>query len=233
MGFKTTACITTASLLLAGAPAFATTFTFDKSNLVQNATAGFNKSITTSYSNESDLFKWSATFKENNGMLADGAWLVVNDGPNPKGYTSESVIFYLDGLAKKVSMFEYSGINDSNSSLSKTYLGSLALDVSTSGNERTFSFSRDMTDINDLMTLGSKWKGTAFADKIGIWHHGVAGLSTAYDNTGKLTQFNYTKHGWYDISHGETTAVPEPATAASLGLFAVAGAFIKRRKHSA
>ena len=233
MGFKTTACITTASLLMASAPAFATTFTFDQSNLGQNAAAGFNKSITTSFSNESDLFKWSATFKENNGTLADGAWLVVNDGPNPKGHTSESVIFYLDGLAKKVSLFEYSGKNNSSSSLSNKYLGSLALNVSDSGNERTFSFSRDMTDINNLMTLGSNWKGTAFANTVGIWHHGVAGLSTAYDNTGKLTQFNYTTSGWYDVSNKKTTAVPEPATAASLGLFAIAGAFIKRRKQSA
>lgn len=235
MGFKTTAFITTAaSILLASAPAFAATFTYEKINpLNGNNDAGFNKSITTSYNDNSDLFKWSATFKENNGMLADGAWLVANDGPNPKGHGGESVIYYMDGLAEKVSMFTYSGKNNPNSYQSGTYLGSIDLDVSNSGNERTFSFQRDMTDINNRTDLGKNWKGTAFGDKIGLWHHGVVGVNAGYDTDGKLTSFDFTKQGWYDIHNKDTTRVPEPATAASLGLFAVVGACIKRRKQSA
>ena len=229
MGFKTTALIATASVLFASSPAFAAKFTFSGADLGQNENVGFNKAITTSY-NGSDLFEWSATFKDNGGALADGAWLVVNGGGNPKQSKDKLAIFYMDGGEdKKVSIFEYNGKNNSDS-LGEAYLGSTDLVVSELGDERTFSFKLDMTDINSRTDLGQNWKGAQFTDRVGIWHHGVDGLKTDYDENGKLVKFEYDEQGWYDIGSKPTTAVPEPATAVSLGLFAATAAFIKRKQ---
>jgi len=234
MGFKTSALLTAASVLLASAPAFATTFTFDGSNL-SGGVAGKVESITTSFNDNNNKFSWSSTYqKSGSGISPDGLWLVANDGPNPKGQ-GELAIYYLDGIDKKVSIFEYSGANNANSFKDPgNFLGSTTLEVIESGNEKTFAFNFDMDDF-DLSGISDKaaWKGSAFDKKVGLWVHGVSGLKTKYDTNGLLTKFGYAKQSAYDVSNKHATAVPEPASAAALGLFAVAGAFVKRSKQSA
>ena len=237
MGFKTSALLTAASVLLASAPAFATTFTFDSSNLPGATEAGKTKSITTSFNDNNNKFSWSSTYAKNqNGILPDGLWLVANDGPNPKGHAGELAIYYLDGINKKVSIFDYNGANSSNSLTHPgNFLGSTTLEVTEGGNEKTFAFNFD-TDDFDLSGISDKsaWKGSAFDKNIGLWVHGVSGLKSEYDaKTGVLTKFGYAGQSWYDVSDEHATAVPEPASAAALGLFAVAGAFVKRSKQSA
>lgn len=244
MGFKTTALIATVSVLLSTAPAFATTFTFDKSSgLSGSQGAGVTKSILTSYDNNTDEFTWSSTFEKKNGILADGLWGVLNNGSNPKGTGGELAIFFADGTKGITSFFEYNGKNNIDS-LTKPgrYLGQTALlsTDTTVGDklQRNFSFNIDATDINNASTnlkgkILEDWKGIQFDRNIGLWVHGVAGLNTEYDEDGKLTQFAYTSDSWYDVADEQATAVPEPASAAALGLFAVAGAFVKRSKQSA
>ena len=244
MGFKTTALLTTASVLIASAPAFATTFNFTKNNPAGASRAGDISSVTTSFDDNTDLFTWSSTIKRNsNGVLANGAWLVANDGPNPKGVTSELAIYYLDEAAETVSIYNYNGKNNSVSWQNPgQLLDSIKLDVVKNGaDEKTYSFSYDATDLNAL-NLSPNWKGTAFNDKVGLWFHAVSDLNSGYDaltaaqqgdgfKNGKLNAFAYNpKQSWYDVGNQKTEAVPEPATAAALGLFAVAGAFMKRKQ---
>ena len=234
MGFKTTALLTTASVLLASAPAFATSFHFNKNNPNGSDKAGDITSITTSFNDSNDVFTWSSTIKRNaDGVLANGAWLVVNDGPNPKGIDSELAIYYFDEASETGSIYNYDGRNNSTSWNSPgELLDTFDLDVTKNGNDEvTYSFSYDATILNGL-GLSPTWEGTAFSDKVGIWFHAVSGLDAEYDlSSNEITKFAYNKQqSWYDISNKHTKAVPEPASAAALGLFAVVGAFLKRKQ---
>ena len=238
MGFKSSLLIAATSVLLATAPAFAATFTFEGAKPSSGIAAGKNKSITTTFNSNTEKFTWSSTFERNNaGKLADGAWLVINGGANPKSVDDELAIFYLDGINGKVSIYNYDGTNNSKSWNSPTanYLGSLDLNVSPFGNDEvTFSFELDATKLNSSAQFGSDWKGASFGKKVGIWYHGVEGLKVAYDpTTGALTQFKHGKSSSYDVGNMDAAAVPEPASAAAVGLFAVAATFIKRKKQSA
>ena len=234
MGFKTSVLLTAASVLLASAPAFATTFTFESNKLPGSTAAGITKSIKTSYAKDTNLFTWSSTYQKNkSGALAEGLWLVANGGANPKDSNDGLAIYYLDGKEKKVSIYEYDGKNGSNSFHKPgNLLGSTTLDVLDNGNEKTFSFAFDTDDFNLSKVTNPDWKGTVFGQKVGLWVHGVTGLETAY-NGENLTKFAYKSQSWYDSDYEDTTAVPEPASAAAVGLFAVAGAFVKRSKQSA
>ncbi|MEO1593444.1 MAG: hypothetical protein AAFU71_19440, partial [Cyanobacteria bacterium J06632_22] len=173
------------------APASASTFRFDSTTIGGNTNVGVHEHIETTFNTKTDWFNWSSTFSANpnNGNLAEGAWLVVSPGPNPKSHAQEYVMFYLDGLAEKVSMYVYNGMNSSSSYEHNIYLGSTALTVEEEGDERTFSFGLDMTEINNKdiaavntdPTVTTDWVGTAFEEEIGIWFHGVEDLDTDYN----------------------------------------------------
>lgn len=245
MGFKTSALIATTSVLMAGAPAFAANLTFHDGNPNGNMLGGINnvagtyKSLTATFDTDTDLFSWSSTFEKNSdGTLADGAWLVVSDGPNPKFQPGEYAIYYLDAINEKVSIYEYDGNNNGNSWRNPgNFLDSTSLQVTRNGSDEvTFAFDYDATDLNNL-ALGPDWKGTSFGEEIGLWFHALSGTGGEYGtdpgdlvSTGNITKFSHKKHGWYDI---DSVAVPEPMSVASIGLFALAGVFVKRNKRSA
>lgn len=234
MRIKTLLAFAALSSLFAAVPANAATYTFDGDNLGGNKTVGDHTNITTTYNTSTDLFTWSSTFTDNgNGPLAEGAWLVISDGENPKKNADEYAIFYLDGTQNTVSIYNYNGANSANSYQSETFLASTTLDVTNSGNSRTFEFSFDATDLNDDIhgLFGSEWKGITFDESIGIWFHGAGNLSTSYDTDGSLLTFSPTATGWYDTKNKTTTAVPEPASLVAIGLFAV-GAATKLRKRN-
>lgn len=237
MGTNLFVSLTTVTLvtLATAAPAAATTFIYDSSNIGGNHRVGAHKQIVTTFDDSSDLFTWESTFQvnPNNGRLADGAWLVVSEGPNPKGDVQEYTMFYLDGENEKVSLYTYNGRNGSNSWKDKnsTFLGEISLTVNNDvAGERTFSFSHDMTDINVRQDLGDDWKGTLFGDSIGIWFHGVDGLDADYDANGRLSKFSYNSQGWYDTAYQDTETVPEPGIALGLGLAGLLA--IRQRKRS-
>lgn len=226
-------------------PAQAAKFEFD-SAVGGNANVGVHKQIKTSFDDESDLLTWSSTFSANpnSGKLANGAWLVLSEGPNPKGYVQEYTMFYMDGVNNKLTAYAYNGVNGSNSWADNGYgeesdfIGSWDLNVSESadGSERTFSFDLDMTDINnnnvDGVDLGDSWKGTFFGEEVGVWFHGVENVQASYDidGSGKLTQFQYDSQGWFDAKDLATTKVPEPGAVASLAMMGLLGAKVLRRK---
>ncbi|MGD1944465.1 MAG: hypothetical protein ACFB0G_24480 [Leptolyngbyaceae cyanobacterium] len=216
---------------IAAQPASAAKFSYDSQSIGGNQNVGVHKSITTTYDINSEVLTWSSTFAEKNGKLADGAWLVLSEGPNPKGDKQEYTMFYLDGVAEKLTAYTYNGRNGSNSwqDSNSVYLDSWDLDVSTVGNERTFSFAVDMTDINSRTDLGNDWKGTFYEEKIGIWFHGVADVDATYNASHELTKFNYSSQGWYDTANEDAEKVPEPFLAVGLGAAAAFGAVRRKR----
>ena len=217
---------------IAAQPASAAKFSYDSQSIGGNQNVGVHKSITTTYDTNSEVLTWSSTFSEKNGKLADGAWLVLSEGPNPKGDKQEYTMFYLDGVAGKLTAYTYNGRNGSDSwkDSNSVYLDSWDLDVSTVGNERTFSFAVDMTDINSRTDLGNDWKGTFYEEKIGIWFHGVADVNATYDDTThELTKFSYSSQGWYDTANEDAEKVPEPFLAVGLGAAAAFGAVRRKR----
>lgn len=237
MKIKASLLIIAISVLLSSAPAFATTFTFSRDNLpghpsLINDLAGKTKSITTTFNNNTNLLTLSLDYAPNaDGINANGAWVMLSDGANPRNQTGKYAIFYLDETSKKVSIDEYDGAKKSGSWKSPgNFLGSTGLVVSESNGVKKFNFAMDMTKINSLSTLGSDWKGAAFNNKIGDWAHGVNASEVKLTDKGMLSAFKHGKASFYDVDNLETTAVPEPASAAAIGLFSAAAAFAKRKQ---
>ncbi len=218
-------------IAFAGSVAEASTFSFNSSidpasGVAINNRAGNYEEIKTSFDDETDLFSWSSTFTANNhGNLADGGWLVISDGKNPKGGEQKYTMFYMDGDAEKLTAYTYNGVNGSNSwqDSNSVYLDSWDLSVSEGTDERTFSFDIDMTAINGRTDLGADWEGTSFADEVGIWFHGVNDFEADYNVDGSLKDFGYLSQGWYDSTTPiDTKKVPEPTGMAGM---AIAGLF--------
>ncbi len=221
-----------ASVVVTATPAAAAKFSFEPESLHGSNRAGILESIKTTYDTDTEEFFWSSTFTKNSqGAIADGGWLVVSPGDNPKGDAKEYVMFYLDGLEEKVSMYVYNGMNNSNSYKTNIYLGSTDLNVTGSEHERTYSFGLDMSKINniDAPWVTEDWVGTAFEEQIGVWFHGAVGLETAYNEEDhSLETFTYTKQGWYDVGYQPTEKVPEPGLMLGLGVAAVAAKRLRR-----
>ena len=158
----------------------------------------------------------------------------MNDGPIPRQTVLEQVVFYLDGSKKKVFAYVYDGNKKAQSWETTDFLDSTDLIVDdTIEDERTFRFDFNMKRINAMTdTFGSDWEGTSFDDKIGVWYHGVDNLVTDHDNDdGSLSKFSFKNRTIFDIAMQNTTkSVPEPATAAALGMIVAAATFTKRRK---
>lgn len=193
-------------------PVPAATYSFSTTGDLPGSTgAGQTTSIETSYNTSTDLFKWSSTFTPNShGILPDGAWLVVNDGPNPKGNAGELAIAYLDEQNETVSLFEYNGLNKADSYLTPgNLLATTKLNTQRANDSVTFGFDFNATDLNNL-SLGDDWKGLQFNDSIGIWFHGVSELETKYADE-QLSLFVYNYQSWYDTANKKTEKIPEPS----------------------
>ena len=231
---------TLGTVAIAALPANAGSFVFDSSNNGGNSKVGYHEYIKTTFNPDSEVFTWESTFGAKDGNLAEGAWLVINDGPNPKQADNEELtIYYLDATNIVdgygiLSAYAYNGKNNSNSwKNSSNFIQSWdkALKVTKTDDQISFKFSIDATDINSQSQFGSDWQGTQFNEKVGIWFHGADGLTTEYDSNGKLTNFSFEQRGWYAVADQDAEHVPEPALALGLGAAAAVG--IVRRKRSA
>ncbi|MEM9087375.1 MAG: PEP-CTERM sorting domain-containing protein [Cyanobacteria bacterium P01_F01_bin.53] len=256
MKIVTSLALAVLSLALTSAPVSAVTFTFDTNRAGGSSHAGTQTAFTTSFDDTTDLLTWSTTYKRNpdTNALADGGWLVLSEGDNPRADALQYAIFYLDGNNNKVLAYNYDPVDRKHSWRNSELLGETTLNITNSGSGstgadplvRTMDFSFDMTDINNRTDLGTDWKGARFGEKVGIWFHAVDGLSTDYDASGRLTAFDHGVESRFDtkaldtvpsdvdpISADSSKSVPEPTTVMAMGVFAAAAAFTKRRQASA
>lgn len=241
MRLKLSLALAAVSLTAAVAPANAGTFVFERSDVADDNQVGTFTNIKAVYDTDSEVVSYSTTLKANadTGRLAEGGWVVLSDGPNPRLDADEYVITYFDGIKEKATFYSYDGSLSANSYKSETYLGSTKLNVSNSGDERTFAFSYDVSDINDA-ALNPEWKGLFFDETAGIWLHAFDGLSSSYKDDGSIETLNFTTfrngQSYYDRGNEDAieiadsgTPVPEPGTIAALGVFAAAATRLRKR----
>ena len=226
--------------LLFSGVASATTFSFHNPDPSGSEGAGDIKDFNVSYNDVSEVLTWSTTVEEKNGNLANGFWMVLSDGPNPKGGFNEYAIMYGDGLTGELNTYLYNGANASNSWSNpgehiETFVDVLTMDTSVAG-QHTFDFSIDATNVNNHVPLFpgiDEYTGISFGNMVGIWFHAVvfSGSGATYNPNGTLASFDFNKQSWYDASN-DLTVVPVPAAAWLFGT-ALMGLFgLKRRKVS-
>jgi len=179
------------ALGLLASPGFAsaTTYRYTTFDPAGADTAGNIDSIFTSYDAATQQLTWLATVDQvNGGALANGFWLVLSDGPNPKGISDEMPIYYFDatqsftasggitGVAPTLSAYAYNGQNAYTSYqtpgvelLSSTGLNwnssTDSLLYSSTATTRTMGFTIDVSALNNSATVGSLFaaNGTAFS----------------------------------------------------------------------
>lgn len=235
---KRSLCWVTLALgLVASSQASATIFTYDITNPPGSDGAGDVTAFSTSYNDVTQQLSWSSTVAESSGNLADGFWLVLSDGPNPKDNVNEYAIFYGDSHTGNLTSYVYNGANSSSSwstpgELIQSFAGGLSFDSSVAG-ENTFSFSIDASFINAYVptTPGTNdWDGASFGESIGIWYHpALFGANPTYNPDGSLASFPVAKGSWYDTSDRDTTTVPAPAIPLLLITGLIGMIAIKRR----
>lgn len=221
--------------LFSATQASATTYHYEINNPPGSDNAGDVTFFSATYNDVSQQLSWSSTIQTANGNLANGFWLVLSDGPNPKNQVDEYAILYGDGLSGNLTSYVYSGENNAASWQTEAFLESFvgALNVDSSVlDEVTFSFSIDASNINGYAN-NADWDGVAFAEKIGIWYHPAVfgGNGPTYDQANELLSFPVAEGGWFDTSgQTTTTVVPVPAAAWLFvgGLVGLAG--VSRRK---
>ena len=226
------------TLLAAASTAPATVWHYDIDDPNGSANAGDISCVTTSFDDVSEVFSWEYTITESAVGFSDAFWLVVSDGPNPKGVQNQLAILYGDLAANRVSAFQYNGANNQNSFMNPgQFIESFdgVLNVSTTATERTIGFSIDVTNINDYVptpapTGSEAWEGVRFDDQLGIWFHPSAGSTISYDANGEVDGYTFRRQGWYDTSNRTTTVVPAPAPLALLGLALMAMLGLRRSR---
>lgn len=183
---------------------------------VNNGTASHGStfdSILAQYDTDTELMTWRTDdLKDSNGVLADGFWLVTNDGPNnPKG-DDGLAIFYADFNAGGLWAFEYNGQNNPTSYNSTEYLGDFSAGIINTGTQRGFSI--DVSTIYDALDTDAP-----FDEQIGVWFHMTWNTKTQTDQNGQLTDWGYSNQRYYDRSGMDTDdvtpdpdPVPTPAT---------------------
>lgn len=201
----------------------------------------------------SNLLSLSVTTSNySSSKTANGFWLVVSDGPNPKSHVNEYAILYGSAVTGDLYAYQYDGTNTSNSWMNSAgHLETFedALTTTSFNQDYTwtngdllqdrpfvkFDFSIDVTDINNAFS-GNDWDGMQFDDNIGIWFHPFRSYDGWFQTSpdGQLiTELSKKKTGWYDTGSLPTTTtdVPEPAPLAlmlaGLGMLAYS-----RRKRS-
>ena len=240
---KTMATLLISAGLMVSSGASATIYDFFEADPGGSNGAGDIKNFSATYNNVTEDISWSTTVERSGGNLANGFWLVLSDGENPKNDVNEYAILYGDGINGNLTAYVYNGANSSSSwsnpgELVQSFtLGVLGIN-DVSANEREFSFSFNASTINshdpdNALNATDDWDGIAFGPEIGIWFHTLvfAGSGPSYDSNGGLTSFPVGPSGWYDAKNLETSVVPVPAAVWLFGsaLIGLVG-FGKRRK---
>jgi len=197
------------SSLFLNAAVAAPVYQFAETDPNQNNRAGMISDYSVQYDVGNETFSWSHTIEDVGSQASNGFWLVVSDGPNPKGYVDELAIFYGDAVSETLSAYVYTGQNNSNSWVdSSAYINTFALDYQDNGNSGTYTFSIDASGINSHFNTVD-WKGSQFEDSVGLWFHPMLGASFNYAANGTISSLNFGQQGWVDYSNKATHEVPE------------------------
>lgn len=182
---KSAASIALLAISLGSSAAFAQTYSFTVTDPASSNKAGTIKEVSSSYNKDAQTLSFSTTLFKKSGAIADGFWVVLNTGPNPKGVQDELAIFYLDasgsydssgtatGSGPIVSAYGYNGANSDSSFvdpgvLLKSTQTGLAAGESTSAtgdsSSRTLGFTLDVADINSsfLTSISYANEGASF-----------------------------------------------------------------------
>lgn len=147
------------------------------------------------------------------GAAADGGWLVVSTGANPKHSRSELGIAYFDADSNDVWVYAYNGENNNESYTESPMLQYFEDAYSIVNGVATISFST--AQINQSLESGFE-----FGSRIGIWFHPSSNIIADGDAMG-LNSFDAYAVGWFDTNFdgncqnpntGCITQVPEPQT---------------------
>jgi MYXO-CTERM domain-containing protein len=229
-----------AIILAAGSSAAmaTTTFIYQGANPGQNPAAGTLSNVKALYETGTDRFEFRFDSTANAGKNADGFWLAVSGGPNPKGHSGELALIYVDAINRKGAIYAYNGENGDNSYLDGTsrpgiqtpdFIRSLdasniSMNVTATGVRQLF-LSFDATTVQQHLPLDpidrarNEWTGVAFGNRFGMWFHPVSGLNATFGADGRLTNWSYATQGWIDFADQPT--IPTPGAAAVLGLAAL------------
>lgn len=173
-------------------------------------------SVNATYDTGTEEFSFTVDY---DGTAAEGGWLVISPGANPKNSDSELGIAYFDAASGDAWVYAYNGRNNNASWRQTEFLGYFDDAYSTIDGVATLAF--DATDVQSGLD-----SGFAFGAEIGIWFHPSSNLTAAGDDEG-LTQFTARRNGWLDTSFdgncdnpntGCITAVPEPSSMLLAGL---------------
>ncbi|MEM9384426.1 MAG: PEP-CTERM sorting domain-containing protein [Pseudomonadota bacterium] len=222
-----------AALSLAATSASAT-FIYQSNGGTFGGSGGSFSSITATYNEISEQVSWRVDSGIRNGSQMAGAWLVLNDGPNPKtADVNELAIFYMDFVNDRLAVYAYNGQNNANSWFNPAvYLGDYSANLIDDG--ITQGFSLDATAINDpnpaVPNDGDGWRGVGFGASIGVWFHPVWDLDALYDANGQITQWDFDRQSWLDFSNRQTR-VSEPGQLALFGIGLLGLGALRRRRN--
>ena len=161
---------------------------------------------------------------------ANGGWFVLSPGGLPTASDSELAIFYMDFDGGDLYAYRYNGMNDSQSwTDADRYITTYEDVLTVERTDDTLSVSLSDLFVGEVQgALGGDWTGASFAEAFGGWIH-FAALDDFSVENGVITAFDTGWQSWLDVDN-RTTAVPEPAGLAALGLFGVLGAAAWRRR---
>lgn len=228
-------------------------WTWDETPLGYNNAAGNLSNFNVEYNPVADKFGAKFTIAENSAhKKADKFYMVVSNGPNPKGTPGQLAIFYVDGSgsAPVLTAYGYNGKQDGigswqdGSSASGTQspdkigsslngFGNFVSKVNNANGSSTYHFEVPGSVMNSYTPINSTpdpWEGVAFGPKFGLWFGTIAGGNIQYGGDNFISNFslNGATRGWLDLDNRHAEVVPEPMTmtALAVGLAALA----RRRK---
>jgi hypothetical protein len=192
----------------------------------QRAKAGLIKGVTLEYNPTSEELYVEVKVKTENGRLADGFTIVLDNGGSIDGSDEDTLaVFYFDATASQpvLNVFGYNSRGDASSFRdSNGHLGSQdpdriatsknnssgwvkELSVNTYNGLRTFKFRIDASEINDNVPLqNADWEGTGIGRYASFALDTFDGLTTAYNIAGFLTKWNFCYQGYMDACKVQT-----------------------------